>query len=108
MKSKFAVVLAVCACAALFLVSTAQMLAQETQPARYSGTITILNKDTKTISLRQKDAAVLQIKYTDQTQYTYRNESSSADELKEGRRVIVLIDPNQKKELVAVRIDIRE
>ena len=111
MKYRFAVVVAICACAALVLLSTAQTLAQTDKdagnPVRHSGTIKILNKDAKTITIQQ-DTAVLVIKYTDQTKYTYRNQPGSIDDVQEGRPVIVLIDPAQKKDMVAVRIDVRE
>lgn len=111
MKHRFAVVIAICACAALVLISTAQTLAQTekaaTDPARYSGTIKILNKDTKTITI-QHETTVILVKYTDQTKYTYRNQPGSIDDVQEGRPVIVLIDPAQKKDMVAVRIDVRE
>jgi hypothetical protein len=109
MKYRFAVVVAICACAALLLISTAQTLAQTDagNPVRHSGTIKILNKDTKTITIQQ-DTAVLVIKYTDQTKYTYRNQPGSIDDVQEGRPVIILIDPAQKKDIVALRIDVRE
>jgi hypothetical protein len=111
MKHRFAVVVAICACAALVFISTAQSLAQTEKdagnPVRYSGSIKILNKDTKTITL-QHETTVLVIKYTDQTKYTYRNQPGSIDDVKEGSPVIVLIDPAQKKDMVALRIDVRE
>jgi predicted RNA-binding protein Jag len=113
MKHRFVVVAAICACAALVLVSTVQTLAQEKKDAvnltRYSGTIKVLDKDDKTFTIQTKTAgAGIQIKYTETTKFTYRNQPSSIDELKQGRRVIILLDPAQEKNLVALRIDIRE
>jgi hypothetical protein len=112
MKHRLAVVVAICACAALVLVLTVQALAQERDAAnliRYSGTIKVLNKDTKSFTIQTKTAAAgIQIKYTDKTKFTYRNQPSSIDELKEGRRVIAVLDPAQEKDMVALRVDIRE
>jgi Cu/Ag efflux protein CusF len=112
MKPRFAVVVAVCACAALILVSAAQMLAQEKKsaatPAQYSGVIKNLDKNAKTFMLHSTTmTAGIQVKYTDKTKFTFRNKPSSIDELKEGRRVMVLIDPAQKKEMIALRVDFR-
>ena len=113
MKHRLAVVAVICACAALVFVSTARTLAQEKKDApniiRYSGTIKVLNKDDKTFTIQTKTAAAgIQIRYTDKTRFTYRNQPSSVDELKEGRRVIAVMDPAQEKDLVALRVDIRE
>jgi len=109
MKHRFAVVVAICACAVLVLVSTAQMMAQEpTDQVRYSGTIKELNMEAKTFTLETPKTANIQVKFTDQTKYTYRNQPSTVAELKQGRRAIVMMDPAQKKEMVALRIDIRD
>jgi len=108
MKRRFAIA-AICVCAALILVSTAQTLAQETKsPAKYTGTIMVLNKEAKTFTIQQVSSTTsIQMKYTDKTVFTYRNKPSTIDELKEGRRVTVVTDPEQTKEIVALRIDFR-
>ena len=111
MKLRFAVIVAICACAALILVSAAQTLAQENKaaakPIRYSGTVKVIDKATKTFTIQSKTAGI-QIKYTDKTTFTYRKQPSTIDEVKEGRRVIVLIDAAQPKDMVATRVDVRE
>ncbi len=107
MKNRFAVVVAVFACTALVLVMASQMLAQEKKPIEYSGRVTSINKDTKTITLQVK-TSVIHVKYNDKTQYTFRNQPGKIDDVKEGLRVIVLADPAQPKEIVALRIDVRE
>jgi hypothetical protein len=111
MKHRLTVIVAICACAALVLISTASTLAQTDKaagaPVRHSGIVKIINKEAKTISIQQ-DTAVIVIKYNDKTTYTYRNQPGSIDDVKEGRPVIVLIDPAQPKDLVALRIDLRE
>ena len=111
MKLRFAVIAAICVCAALILVSTAQTLAQggkaAAKPVRYSGTVKVIDKDAKTFTIQSKTAGI-QIKYTDKTKFTYRKQPSTIAEVKEGRRVIVLIDGAQPKDMVALQIDIRE
>jgi hypothetical protein len=110
MKHRFAVVVAICACTALVFVLIAQTLAQSNKdtptPVRYSGRINVLDKDAKTITVQVKNATI-QIKYTDKTKFTYRNEPGSVNDLQKGRRVIVLVDPAQK-DVVAERIDVTE
>ncbi len=111
MKRRFVSVVAIFACAAMVFVSSGQMAAQEQktteQPIKYEGRINVLNKDGKTISIQAK-SGVMQIKYTDKTQFTYRNKPGSIGDLKEGLRIVVLADPAQKKDIVALRIDVRE
>ena len=49
-----------------------------------------------------------QVAYSADTKVTYRNKPGSMDDVKEGRRVIVLGKFNDKTQLVATRIDVRE
>ncbi len=74
---------------------------------RLTGTIHMINKDTKTVTLR-KGNVQRQIVYSDETKVTYRNKPSNMEEVKEGRRVICLGKFNDKTQLVATRIDVRE
>ncbi len=74
---------------------------------RLSGTIHMINKDTSTITLR-KGNVQRQIVYSADTKYTYRNKPGTMDDVKEGRRVICLGKFNDKTQLVATRIDVRE
>jgi hypothetical protein len=46
--------------------------------------------------------------YTEKTQFTDRNKAAKLEEVKEGRRVIVLGHTNDKNVLVATRIDVRD
>lgn len=75
---------------------------------RLSGRIQMINKDTKTITLDTKGNVKRQVVYSDSTKITYRNKPSSMDEVKEGRRVICLGKFNDKTQLEATRIDVRE
>lgn len=77
---------------------------------RFDGTVQMINKDTSTITLRQTGKSVTwQIVYNKDTTFTYRNVASTIDEVKEGRRVIVLgtFEKGSTK-MTASRIDVRE
>ena len=107
MKRGLIVTLAVCVAVALVCALATQAVAQaKKEPIRYSGRINILSKDAKTITIQAK-SGVLAIKYTDATKFTYRNKPGTIDDAKEGRRVIILLDPAQK-DMIAVRVDVRE
>src|SRR6266545_5520309 len=77
------------------------------KPDRLDGRIQMINKDTSTITL-EKGTIKRQVVYGGDTKVTYRSKPSSMDEVKEGRRVIVLGKFNDKAQLVASRIDVRE
>ncbi|MBI3666132.1 MAG: hypothetical protein HY236_07885 [Acidobacteria bacterium] len=74
---------------------------------RLSGVVHMINKDTSTITIRRGNVQ-RQVVYGPDTKYTYRNAASTMDEVKEGRRVICLGKFNEKTQLVATRIDVRE
>ena len=74
---------------------------------RLSGTIHMINKDTSTITLRRGNVQ-RQVVYGADTKYTYRNKPGTMDDVKEGRRVICLGKFNDKTQLAATRIDVRE
>ena len=74
---------------------------------RLSGTIHMINKDTSTITIRRGNIQ-RQVVYNNDTKFTYRNKPGSIDEVKDGRRVICLGKFNEKTQLVATRIDVRE
>jgi len=74
---------------------------------RLSGTIHMINKDTSTITIRRGNVQ-RQIVYNADTKFTYRNQPSTIEEAKDGRRVICLGKFNDKTQLVATRVDVRE
>jgi hypothetical protein len=77
---------------------------------RFDGTVMSINKTTSTITLRQTGkTATWTIVYTKDTTFTYRNGPSTLDEVKDGRRVIILgsFEKGSNK-MTASRIDIRE
>ena len=91
----------------LAVATPAKAQEKKSKEERLSGTIHMINKDTSTITLRRGNVQ-RQVVYNADTKYTYRNKPSSMDEVKEGRRVICLGKFNDKTQLVASRIDIRE
>jgi uncharacterized protein YoxC len=99
--------------AALFFALAMVMGAQDkktkkTKEDRISGTIQMMNKDTKTITVRASGNIQRQVVYNDDTKYTKVNKpGGTLDELKDGTRVICLGKFNDKTQLVATRIDIR-
>jgi hypothetical protein len=78
---------------------------------RIEGTIQSIDREKGTIAVRQRDRAsiVWTIIYSTNTAFTYRNEESNVDEMKVGRRVIVLGQFREKNSnrLTALRIDVR-
>jgi len=74
---------------------------------RLSGTIHMINKDTSTITIRRGNIQ-RQVVYNADTKFTYRNKPSTMEEAKEGRRVICLGKFNDKTQLLATRVDVRE
>ncbi len=77
---------------------------------RFDGPVMSIDKTTSTITLRQTGKnATWTIVYTKDTTFTYRNQPSTVDEVKEGRRIIVLgsFEKGSNK-MTASRIDIRE
>ena len=76
---------------------------------RIDGSVHMLDKATKivTVRLRAKQAT-REVIYDDKTAFTFRNKPSTLDEVKEGRRVIVVGKHNDKNQLIATRIDVRD
>lgn len=76
---------------------------------RVEGNIHMIDKATKTITVLPKAKTIqLQVIYTDDTKFTFRNKVSTLDEVKEGRRVICVGKTNDKHQLIARRIDVRD
>jgi hypothetical protein len=109
--------LGVLVAAAIVAPTTAQEKTQEKKPTaaaqtkedRIDGTVKSIDTKTKTISVRVRgknmERAVI---YDDKTKFTFRNKASSLDEVKGERRVICLGKLNDKGQLMATRIDVRD
>lgn len=76
---------------------------------RVEGNIHIVDKATKTVTvtLRGK-TSTRDVVYSDSTKFTFRNKPATADEVKDGRHVICLGKSNDKNQLLATRIDVRD
>jgi hypothetical protein len=76
---------------------------------RLDGTVQMIDKDTKTVTVRLRGKTnQRQVVYSDDTKFTYRNKPGSLDDVKDGRRVICLGKLNDKNQLIATRIDVRD
>ncbi len=96
-----------CLVMALVVTLAAPVFAQGEKRIRYSGTIILVSHDKSTFTI-QKDNLKIPMSFDAQTVFTTRNKpGASAQDLKEGRRVICLVDAAQKDNLVARRVDFR-
>jgi hypothetical protein len=111
MKAKvlIAVLMGLCLVLTLSLPAAAQEKgAAKKDEDRVSGTIQNMNKATMTLTVRTRDGIMRPVVYSAETKITNNNKpGGSADEFKEGVRVICLGKYNDKNQLVATRIDIR-
>ena len=76
---------------------------------RIDGIIQLLDKPTKTVTVRLRGKQQQQqVIYDDKTAFSFRNKAATVDEVKEGRRIIALGKINDKNQLIATRIDVRD
>ena len=76
---------------------------------RIDGTILSIDKATKTVTVRVRGKTSSRpVIYSDTTKFTFRNKPGSIDELKDGRRVICVGKYDDKIQLMATRIDVRD
>jgi Cu/Ag efflux protein CusF len=79
------------------------------KPDRVEGNVQQIDKATKTVTVTLRGKPVQQqVVYSDATKFTFRNKPSTVDELKDGRHVICLGKKNDKSQLIATRIDVRD
>ena len=82
---------------------------QKAKEQRIEGNIRMMDKEAHTITVRVRGKVLERaVVYNDDTKFTFRNKPAKVEDLKDGSRVIVLGTPNDKNQLVASRIDIRE
>ncbi len=77
------------------------------RPDRWRGTIVRSNKEKSTLTVEKAGVERIVI-YTSSTKWTKRNKPAEASEFKDGARVICVGKFNDKGQLVATRIDLRE
>lgn len=107
MRSRLFVAMGLCFAIALSL-SVSPVRAQE-KPDRVEGNVQSIDKATSTVSvtLRGKPNVVYVI-FNDKTVFTFRNKAGSVADLKTGRHVICLGKLNDKNQLMAAQIDVRD
>jgi hypothetical protein len=96
----------------LAVVFGASVQAKDAKYDRLEGLVQMINWDTSTATvgahLTSQSARVPKfVVFSDTTKFTYRNEPSSVEMLKEGRRVICLGKYDDRGKFLAVRIDVR-
>ena len=112
MTRRLFVAMGLCLAIALTL-SARPVAAQEKAGAkkldRVEGSIQSIDKATKTATVRLRGKTnTVQVIYGDKTSFTFRNKAGSVDEVKDGRNVICLGRLNDKLQLIATRIDVRD
>ncbi len=76
---------------------------------RVEGNIQSIDKATRTVTVTVRGKTnTVQVVFSDKTSFTFRNKAGSVDELKDGRHVICLGRLNDKLQLIATRIDVRD
>ena len=107
MRNRLIVAMGLCLAIA-FTLSGMSVAAQEKQD-RVEGNVQSIDKETKTVTvtLRGKTNTV-QVIFNDKTKFTFRNKASSVDEVQLSRHVICLGKLNDKSQLIATRIDVRD
>jgi hypothetical protein len=113
MRRRLSIALVVCVGICLVpLVTTAapQKEGKDTpKEERIEGNVQAIDKATKTVTVTLRGKPMQrQVVYGDTTKFTFRNKASSVDELKDGRHVICLGKTNDKNQLIATRIDVRD
>ncbi len=106
----FALVVAIVFSLAAAAPASAQGKKAKKDEGRVSGTVQMINKDTSTITVRERRTNVnRQVVYNADTKFTDReNKPAKMEDLKDGRRVIAVGAWNDKTQLVAKTISIRE
>ena len=88
---------------------TAQDKKVAAKPERVEGAVQSIDKETKTVTVRLRGKTnTVPVVFSDKTLFTFRNKAGSLDEVKDGRNVICLGRYNDKNQLIATRIDVRD
>jgi Cu/Ag efflux protein CusF len=76
---------------------------------RVEGTVRAIDQATKTLTVRLRGKTnTVDVVFSDKTNFTFRNKPASLAEVKDGRNVICLGRLNDKNQLIATRIDVRD
>jgi hypothetical protein len=81
----------------------------QTAENRVEGQVHMIDKATSTITVRvTAKTNQVQVVYNDKTKFTFRNKAATVDDVKEGRRVICIGEKNDKQQLIATQVDVRD
>ena len=80
----------------------------QSQEDRVTGTVQLINKETKTILVSgEANSKQMQVAYDDKTKITKDNKAATIDDIQNGRRVICTGKNNKEGQLHAERCDVR-
>jgi hypothetical protein len=106
-------------CLAIALTVSGPAAAQEKKAApekkatpkltRVEGNVQSIDKPSKTVMVRLRGKTnTVPVLFSDKTLFTFRNKAGSVDQVKDGRHVICLGRYNDKQQLIASRVDVRD
>jgi hypothetical protein len=96
-----------CLVVSLVVTLAAPMFAQENKLIRYSGTIVLVSLDKSSFTI-EKENKKIPIQFDEATKFTTLNKpGASSKDLKEGRRVILMVKAANKGDLIATQVDFR-
>ena len=97
-----------CCLAIAFTLSGIPMAAQE-KADRIEGNVQSIDKATSTVTVTVRGKAnTVQVIFSDKTKFTFRNKAGSVDDVKTSRHVICVGKLNDKAQLLATQIDVRD
>ena len=100
-------------CLAIALTLSGPVVAQEKTAApkltRVEGNVQSIDTATKMVTVRLRGKTnTVPVLFSDKTLFTFRNKAGSVDQVKDGVHVICLGAYNDKQQLIASRIDVRD
>ena len=111
MTHRLFVAMGLCLAIALTLSGTAAAQGKKAAPklTRVEGNVQSVETATKMVTVRLRGKTnTVPVLFSDKTLFTFRNKAGSVDQVKDGRNVICLGAYNDKQQLVASRIDVRD
>ena len=76
---------------------------------RAEGNVQMIDTATKTVTVTLRGKTTQRhVVYNESTKFTFRNKPSSFEEVKDGRHVICVGKMNDKNQLIATQIDVRD
>jgi hypothetical protein len=111
MRNRLFVATGLCVAVALMLAAMpAAAQEKKAKSDRVEGNVQSIDLATKTVvvTLRGNTIKTVPVIFSDTTVFTFRNKPGTVDQVKDGRHVICLGKLNDKNQLIATRIDVRD